>query len=198
MSNSCIMMAMVLVSLFSNAQASAEEARAYVNELGNKTISIISNTTIPEREKETKLTALFTETLDTEWIAKFVLGRYWRTAQPEQQKRYLALYQKFLINSYVPNFRDYTGEKFVVTAVSETGKDEYLVQTEIIHPGKPKTRVDYRLRKSAQGAYKVYDIIAEGVSLISTQRSEFGSIVARDGMDSLLKKLEAKIANPSA
>jgi phospholipid transport system substrate-binding protein len=191
---------MLLGAFFSNtAHATVEEARSFVTQLGDRTLAIIANTTLPTPEKENQLTSIFTETIDTEWIAKFVLGRYWRTATPAQQQQYLALYKKFLISSYVPNFREYTGEKFTVSSVSQLENDEYLVQTQIIHPNKPSTRVDYRLRKNlVSGSYKIYDIVAEGVSLITTQRSEFGSIAARDGVDVLIKKLEMKINNPGS
>ena len=179
------------------AQGSVPEARAYVVQLGDKTIAIIADTKMSEQQKDAKLTTLFTETIDTDWIGRFVLGRYWRTASDAQQKQYLTIYRQFLINSYVPNFRQYTGEKFKVNIVNQEGMD-FIVKTEIIHPDKPSTRVDYRIIRASNGLYKVHDIVAEGVSLLETERSDFGSVLSREGMDSLIKMLQAKVSNPSS
>jgi len=184
-----------LVLIIRPAYANTVDAKAYVTQIGDKTIAILADKSMPQATKEAKLTDLFTNVIDTDWIARFVLGRYWNTANPDQQKRYRAVYQKFLINSYVPNFRSYTSEKFTVTAVSQTSPQEYTVQTQIIHPDKPATRVDYRLIQVGN-VYKVRDIIAEGVSLINTQRSDFGSVAENSGIEGLIKALQDKAAAP--
>src|SRR5690606_10743267 len=110
-----------------------------------------------------------------------------REATPEQQKRYTELYHKFLISTYVPRFREYTNQKFTILKSQETDNREYLVDTEIISPGEPPIKVSYRVRQE-NGGYRIIDVIAEGVSLITTQRSEFNSILAREGLDSLLTR----------
>lgn len=183
----------ILLALnISTAQASMDQARSFVNALSSNTLTIIKNKQQSNAEKEKNLTALFKKTIDTEWIGKFALGRYIRTMTQEQKSRYNTLYTEFLILNYVPNFRDYTGQTLKITSISETGENTYLVQTNIIDPDGSTIRVDYRLRQKGD-IFKIYDIIAEGVSLISTQRAEFGSILSQQGVDALLAKLDARV-----
>ena len=73
------------------AQAGIEEAKQFVSRIGNDALAIVSSNKIAEKDKMPKLEALFVQHVDIEWVAKFVLGRYWRQATPEQrrQTRYL-------------------------------------------------------------------------------------------------------------
>ena len=175
-----------------SAQAGEKEARAYVNKISTSVIDIISNTGLETAEKEKKLVSLFEQSVDTKWIGRFVLGRYYTAATPEQKKRYDDVYRDFLIRSYVPKFKEYKGETFEMNEVRKDGKDEYMVKTNIVSPNEPSIRVDYRIRETG-GSYRIIDIISEGVSLITTQRSEFGSVVSREGMDYLLDRLTARV-----
>lgn len=191
---SALLLAVFLLCSFSStASASEEEVRQFVNSLSERTLAIIKDSAVSSSKKEQELSALFTETIDTEWIGKFALGRYVRTITPEQLKRYQENYTKYLIINYVPNFRDYTGQTLKLTSISDTGKGTYLVQTEIVSPNGPSIRVDYRVRQK-ESSFKIYDIIAEGVSLITTQRAEFGSVLSQQGIDFLIAKLEKRIS----
>ena len=180
-------------SLPFSSQASDEKAaEQFVRTIVDDTISLISSSTLDASEKEKKLTTLFLDNIDTEWMARFTLGRYWRDTDTTQRNRYHELYQKFLVMSYVPRFREYTNQRIDVRGVRDEGRDEFLVETSIIsaHTAQP-IRVNYKIRKNNKG-FKVFDIIAEGVSLIGVQRSDFGSIVGRRGIDGLIDALERK------
>lgn len=175
------------------AQATEKKAEAYVQGVSNRVLDIISNTKLSQDEKQQKLITVFEQTVDTKWIGRFVLGRYYRTATAAQKKSYDDVYREFLIRSYVPRFKEYKGQKFELTETRIEGKDEYLVKTLIKSENEAAIRVDYRVRDTGNG-FKVSDIISEGVSLINTQRSEFGSVVSREGMDYLIEKLEERLA----
>lgn len=182
-----------LVALFvMSASAGEKEARAYVNNVSTKVLDIMANTKIDQNEKQKKLITVFEQTVDTKWIGRFVLGRYYNTATPAQKKAYDDVYREFLIRSYVPRFKEYKGQKFELTETRKDGKDEYLVKTLITSANDAPIRVDYRLRDVGE-SYKISDIISEGVSLINTQRSEFGSVVSREGMDYLVEKLKKRL-----
>lgn len=174
--------------------ASPEEARDFVRGISDKTLEIVTSKTISPAEKENELEKMFNAAVDTNWIARFVLGQYWNSATDEQKAKYTELYRKFLFNNYLPNFKEYTGQKFELKNLLDEGDGEYLVQTEINNPNAASIRVDYKVRQK-DGAYVIYDIIGEGISLITTQRSEFSSILSRQGIDVLIEKLEAKAAS---
>lgn len=180
-----------------NSHASADGAKQFVHDIVGLTISIIKSNKLSQNQKEDKLSTLFSEKVDIDWIGRFVLGRYWRDANASQRSRYQKFYKQFLLMSYVPRFRDYTDEQVDLRNARLEGNNEYVVETQIVSKTTAQPiRVDYRLRYE-KGTYKIFDIIAEGVSLIGVQRSEFGSIVAREGLDYLIDALKRK-ANSAA
>jgi phospholipid transport system substrate-binding protein len=179
------------------SNATSEDVIDFVNSISKRTLTIANEEQTSESSKEKELEALFKQVVDTRWIGKFSLGRYWRSASNEQRAKYLNLYSKFLTQNYVPNFKEYAGSELIIQNVSEIRRNEYLVQTLITeNSGSITVRIDYRLKKKGGGAkdFIVFDIIAEGVSLITTQRSEFSSIIARSGMDYLISMLENKVS----
>lgn len=180
------------ISGVARATATPEGAKNFVQNVGDKVIDIVADNKTSIDKKEKLLNEMFVSTVDIDWIAKFVAGRYWRESDNEQQKKYLQVYNKYLIHTYVPKFKRYTNQKMTIGKFFAEGDDEFLVETTINDDVEGKVyKVDYKLRKGPQG-FKIYDIIAEGVSMITTQRSEFGSILSREGMASLITKLDSK------
>jgi phospholipid transport system substrate-binding protein len=189
-----ILTLLVIVAFTGQANASLEEAKSFVQKTADNTLAIVTDKTLSDDKKEESLDKLFESSVDIKWTAQFVLGHYWNETTPEQKDKYVNVYKAFLIKSYVPKFREYTDQEIIFKAATPEQEAEYMVQTEITNPGKAPIRVDYKVRED-KGTYKIFDIIAEGVSMITTQRSDFGSILSRQGVDSLVKKLEEKTAS---
>ena len=173
----------------------AEKAGAYIESLGHKALDAITKKDAAKDAKQKMLEGLFKDNVDFPWVARFVMGRFWRTATPEQQKRYVDAYQTFLIKHYTSRFTEYNSGSFKITGSTEGDKDEYLVGMEILPNVKndPSILIDYKVRKDKAG-FKVFDIIVEGVSLITTQRSEFAAVLNSKGVDGLIAMLESKSA----
>jgi len=174
------------------AYADIQGAQKFVENLGDTTIETARSSELSIEDKEKKLIELFEKSVDTGWIAKFVLGQYWRDIDEDKQNKYKKLYHKYLLQSYVPEFKTYTDEKLKFLGSEEEFKNEYVVKTEIVSPDGKIYRVDYKVRENDKKEYKIFDIVAEGISLITTHRSEFGSIVSRKSVDFLIKKLDQK------
>ena len=185
--------AIVAVSLASSAfAATPDDAKAYASSIGDKVLKILNAPNTTPAQHMDKLEAMFVDVVDVEWVGRFVLGRYWKDLTPEQQKSYLEAYRVFLIKHYTSRFADYSGETFNLSQAREERAGEFFVRMEIQRPaGQAPIVVDYRMRETA-GKFKVFDIIVEGVSLITTQRSEFGAVVERKGIDDLTAKLKKK------
>jgi len=185
----------LVLSALNYSLASTKDASKYVYEISNEVLTLIAREDINDAQKQEKLRVIFKKVVDTEWIGKFALGRYWKVATPAQQKEYLELFGNYLADIYVPNFKKYTSQKMKIVNVTETGANEYLVQTELSEPlSNYSVKINYRLIKKG-GDYKdfaIFDIAAEGISLISTQRAEFSAIVARSGLNSLIDNLRSK------
>lgn len=174
------------------AAAGTAEAGKFIEKLGNQALSTISDAKLSKDAKQARLERLFSDSVDVPWVAHFVLGRYWKQATDDQKKRYLQAYEKFLIKHYTSRFTDYTSGSFKITATREDSASESTISMQII-PGDGKSepvQVDYRVRQGSN--LKIFDVIVEGVSLITTQRSEFSSVIANKGIDHLISQLAEK------
>jgi len=155
------------------------KAAAFMNELWSQTLDLL-NKKRPAAERQARFRELFHKDFDTPGIARFVLGRYWRTASPEEKQEFLKLFDNYVVYVYTARLSDFEGEQFKITG-ARPDQDSMLVSTDVITPGAPQPlRVDWRLIND-DGAYKISDVIVDGVSMLVTQRSEFASVIQRHG-----------------
>lgn len=174
-----------------------EAARQFIASLADRAIQALTTADIPRAERIRRFRTLFNDHFAVEDIGKWVLGRYWSRATPAEQTEYLRLFEDYIVASYVDRFATYTGEQLRITrALAEEG-ERTTVFSEIALPGGGKTpvRVDWRVEGEGAGL-KITDLVVEGVSMSTTLRSEFGSILRRDGgkLDGLFAVLREKTA----
>ncbi len=139
---------------------------------------------------------LFHSDFDCPGIARFVLGRYWRDASPEERQEFVKLFEDYVVFVYTARLSNFGGETLKVRGSRSDG-DGVIVSTDVASPGSPSPlRMDWRL-VSDNGHYKINDIIVEGVSMAVTQRSEFASVVQRSGgqVRGLIAMLREKTAS---
>lgn len=172
----------------------------FVQELGDKAISLLANKELPIADKEAQFRQMLSDTFDLPTIARFVIGRSWQTATPEQQKEYMSLFESLVVKTYSDSFALYTGEGFKVrTVVPENDKDS-IVNSDITHPdGSAPTTVSWRIRTKGE-KMGIIDVVVEGVSMSLTQRQEYASVIQRNGGDieALLKLMRQRVADKPA
>jgi len=171
----------------------SKEAENFVNDFGNKIIATASNKSFSVEERKQQLINQIESIVDSKWISRFVLATNYQSATQAQRDRFEGLYRDFMIYTYAPSFKGYNNEKFQVVDSIQQGK-YYLVKCVFIPADSPKVNVSFRLKKAeGKAGFDLLDIIAEGVSLIETQRSEFGSVISAKGLDGFLDDLEARV-----
>ena len=185
--------AALAVALWSSESAAAEdppdEAAKFVRRLGNEAIAILSTTNATDEQREERFRDLLERGFAVDTIARFVLGRHWRVVTPEERLEYRRLFRLYVLDTYASRLDGYAGETFDILKAQPLDERDTMVSTQIIRPdGGPPIRVDYRVRQRAE-QYKVVDVHVEGVSLVITQRSEFGSIIDRKGFEGLVELL---------
>lgn len=171
------------------------KATAFMNNLWTRTLELLNKKT-PVAERQARFREMFHNDFDSPGIARFVLGRYWRTASPEEQKEFLKLFENYVVFVYTARLSDFEGEQFKING-ARSDQGSVIVSTDVITPGAPQPlKVDWRL-VSDDGAYKISDVIVEGVSMLATQRSEFASVIQRHGgqVQGLLDLMRAKTAS---
>ncbi len=184
------------LSSFPAFAAPVDDAGKYVENVGNKAIETLSNKKLDKEVKRNKIEQLFRDNVDINWIGKFVLGRFFRQATDEQKKRYFKEYETFLVRHYATRFTDYTSGSFTITNSRDDGGEEFTINMQIKsgEAGSEPISVDYRVRadNSHKDGFVIFDITVEGVSMITTQRSEFSSVITNKGMDYLITQLADK------
>jgi phospholipid transport system substrate-binding protein len=191
-----------LALLLTVAAAGASPARAedanpaastFIQSLGSQAIGELTGPNVPQPDREARFRKLLDSHFDMPAIAKFVLGRYWRTATEAERTDFQKLFEDYIVQSYSVRFGEYSGERFQVSGSSGGDDDITIVHSKIDRTGAEDVRLDWRLRK-ADGSFAIVDIIVEGVSMAVTQRSEFASVIQSKGgtVKGLIDALRAK------
>ncbi len=183
-----VLLVVPLFAAVSVQAASVEDSSAFVKRLGDRTIEVLTNESYSAEDRMIHYRQLLREGFAVNTIARFALGRYWRTASPAVREEYLVLFQEFVLDIYSKRLDGFSGETFTVVEALSIDETDTMVSTEISGGGGPPIRVDYRVRVH-DGALQIVDVLVEGISLIITQRSEFASVINRDGLEGLMDKL---------
>ena len=124
-------------------------------------------------------------------MSRRVLGSYWKSLTEAQRKEFVELYKSFLSDRYAGKIEDYSGREHKVGYLLERIEGDYAeVRTEL-RSDKTTIPMDYRLRLN-DNKWHAYDIIIDGVSLVSNYRSQFQKIIRESSYEELLKKLRER------
>lgn len=171
---------------------SEEHATEFVKKTADRSLEIIHSDKEFE-EKKKSLSLVFKEVVDIDWIARFVVAKHWRSISEEDKDIYLNVYRKYLTASYVPLFSKYNGHKYEIAGAKKMKHKQFVVRM-LIHDKAAASPIDIDYKvKFRNGSFKIRDIIAEDISMLATQRSEFGSILSNHDIKYLISKLESKI-----
>lgn len=189
-----VLLAMVFVSSAANAAEDSTVCKNFYHAVTAEAQSIIRDDTRDFEQKQKDLAVVFNKTVDSKWIGKFVLGRFWRVATPAEQKEYLDLYQQYLTQIYVSKFNDEDLSSFelVMTSMTRLASGEIATKTLIKRPGQQEVHVDYTMTEVGNEC-RVRDIVIENVSLLSSQRSEFGSLASRSGVAGVIEAMKRQL-----
>jgi phospholipid transport system substrate-binding protein len=127
---------------------------------------------------------------DTEYAARLVLGQSWRTATPEQRKRFVDAFYHSLLRNYGAALVDFTGDRFVVLPYKGDPNDTTAtVRTEVKRSSGDKVPVNFSLHKTPEG-WKAWDVVIEGISYVKSFRTDFASEIQQKGLDDVITRLE--------
>ena len=174
-----ISLLIALPSLTAAPNVIAADASVFMNELWRHAVEVLSKK-LPQSERLTRFRELFHADFDGPGIARFVLGRYWRSASEQEQQEFLRLFEDYVVFVYGTRLSNFNGETFRVRS-SRTDESGTVVSSDIVGPsGEAPIKVDWRLITD-KGAFKINDVVIEGISMLVTQRSEFASVIQRHG-----------------
>lgn len=140
-----------------------------------------------------KLEPVIARTFDLPTMARFASGPAWSSFTPAQQQAVVEAFGRLTTASYAHNFASYGGEKFVVDANVVTRGPDKVVATQLVRPGNAPVALDYRMRQSAGGDWKVIDVLYGAISQLTTRRSDFAAPIASGGAPGLVAHLNTVV-----
>ena len=185
----------LIAVLFFSQQLLAQTPTETLEIAVNKILAVAGDQKATAEDKTQNLTKILSSEVDFEAVSKRVVSKSWKKANDAQKAQFKSQFLDIMVGTYSALLNNYTNEEVLFDKEQIKGKkSQYaIVDTKIISDGK-KIPVRYRLIKTESG-WKIYDFIPEGISLISTYKNNYASILKKQGMDGLLvemKKLEEK------
>ncbi|MEJ3973696.1 phospholipid-binding protein MlaC [Providencia rettgeri] len=137
--------------------------------------------------------------VQVKYAGALVLGTYYKGATPAQREAYFNAFEDYLEQVYGQALAMYHGQTYQIAPEQPLGdKNIVAIRVTIVDTnGRPPVRLDFQWRKNSKtGYWQAYDMIAEGVSMITTKQNEWGDILRKQGVDGLTKQLEISAKAP--
>lgn len=126
-------------------------------------------------------------------MSQLAMGRFWRQADEAQKDGITLQFRELLVRTYATALLGYSGQKIEYLPVNyRAGDDKVMIPTRIAANNAPTIPIDYRLRLDDNRKWMIYDIVVDGVSLVTNYRSQFASAIRRQGIDGLIDALAEK------
>ena len=159
--------------------AAADAPTAFISSLGQQALTVIRRPDVSIDGKTTYFRQLLRQDFDMTGISQFVLGPYWRVANPGERQQFSDLLTQRIIDVYGRRLAQASEGNFVVTG-SRPDPDGVVVTSRIIARGSAPIAVDWRLGTS-NGHYAIEDVSIDGISMVVAERSEIGAQIGRSG-----------------
>jgi phospholipid transport system substrate-binding protein len=185
--------ALVATTLFAGPAPAAEVPQAVIQSFYDVLLDVMKNADkLGVDGRATKLDPVIRKVYDLPLMARLTVGPQWSSLAPDQQKRIADAFAKMTITTYAVRFDGYSGEKFEVSRQASQSNNGTVVQTKLIKSDGEPIALNYLMRES-EGGWRVIDVFLNGTaSELATRRSEFSSVLRRDGADGLVKLLEKR------
>lgn len=185
-----------LFLLSSFAVAAIEDPQQLVRQTGDKVLSEVSARKAQLEANPQLIYPLVESTVvphfDFRQMSQAALGRYWRDASEAQKEQVTREFRELLVRTYATALLNYSDQQIEYLPIRNLpDADRVMISTRVAASGAPPVPIDYRLERN-DSKWLVYDVVIDGVSLITNYRSQFASLVRRNGIDGLIDTLAAK------
>ena len=196
---------MIAMLAFAPLAMAADQTNPYtlMNEAAQKTFDRLKVEQPKIRQDPDYLRQIVAEELlpyvQIKYAGALVLGRYYKDATPAQREAYFKAFGEYLKQAYGQALALYNGQSYQIAPEQPLGNaDIVAIRVTITDPnGRPPIRLDFQWRKNSQtGNWQAYDMIAEGVSMITTKQSEWSDLLRTKGIDGLTAQLQAISRQP--
>ena len=198
-------MLVILPLAAANAADQVDQTNPYtlMNQAAEKTFSRLKNEQAKIKQDPNYLRTIVREELmpyvQVKYAGALVLGRFYNQATPAQRDAYYQAFGDYLTQAYGQALAMYHGQTYQIQSPQPLGDANIIaIRVTIIDPnGRPPVRLDFQWRKNTRtGAWQAYDMVAEGISMITTKQNEWGDLLRTKGIDGLTAQLKTYAAQP--
>jgi phospholipid transport system substrate-binding protein len=196
-------LATFLFLLAAAAPATAPAAEAPVQELKNRVdraVQVLNDPALQgpakHADRRAKVRKIADEIFDYNEMGRRSMGTHWQDLPPADRDRFIRLFSDLLDRAYFEKIDSYSGEKVTYLPAKIDG-DQASVPTKVVTSKGSEIPVEYRMR-NADGRWQVYDVIIEGVSLVSNYRAQFDRIIRTASVADLMKRMEAQVSGQAS
>jgi len=184
----------VVMLVFGAELAGAGEPTEAIRGAVNQGVEILKNGKLDNRKQRSQVIERLREIVfplfDFNEMAMRSLGPHWRRINAQQRKEFVSTFTMLLEKTYADQIDLYNGQQVIYTGETVDG-DHAQVDSRIMDKDGQAYSVTYRLHK-VDGNWKIYDVIAENISLVNNYRSQFNRVIAKSSFDELLKTMKEK------
>jgi phospholipid transport system substrate-binding protein len=154
-------------------------------------LALLQDKELDQAIRRKKIGEVVSARFDFRAMSQSTLATNWKNASEEQQQEFVQLFSQLIENTYIGRVEAYTDEK--VDYPGEKVKGKKAVVETLILTANTDIPINYKVYQKKNGEWWVYDVVIEGISLISNYRSTYQDIVSKEGLDGLLVKMKDKI-----
>jgi phospholipid transport system substrate-binding protein len=186
----------LLVLSFSTTAAINESPYEVVKKVGDELFKQISVLSEEQRKNPETMKAIIEHQLmpyvDYRFASYKILGKYVKTTSPEQREEFVKVMYQYLLNTYASALLKYKNQQIKYEPEKPlTDENIVTVHLEIVEPDAPVINLDFKLRKNRQtGEWKAFDMVVEGVSLLSSKQAEISSLIRTMGIEQTIEKIK--------
>ncbi|WP_299490138.1 ABC transporter substrate-binding protein [uncultured Shewanella sp.] len=135
--------------------------------------------------------------IDSKYASYKVMGQYLRDSTKEQRNNFVKAFTGYLVTTYAQAFTEYTNQKIQFSPAEDFANERIVsVDVQVIEQGRPPIKLIFKVRRLKDNTWKAFDMVAEGVSLLSTKQSEIGNLIRQQGIDKVIATLNEKAQQP--
>ena len=185
---------LALVPIAFGGVTSSADARDFLQSLSENVLSQLADGGADVREIRRRFRKMYENSFDVKAMPPLVLGPYWRKASATQKREFKAIFEEFLAIKYADKFKELNLKSFAIKGVHQVREDIFVISSAIEDEAEQAVEVDWRIR--FKDGYKIYDISIAGISMVTTQREDFTSVIRRAGgdIDFLTNRLKLEVA----
>jgi len=157
----------------------------------NRALEIIANKSLPIKDRRRQLREAIEDEFDFSEMSRSALGYNWRNLSPDDRSQFTQLFTAFIEDAYLSKIQDYSGQRVAFNGQTSLGEGYTQINTDIVEPGKNPISVNYLLLQK-DGAWKIYDVTVDAISIIANYRNQFNRVINDKGFPQLMADLRAK------